>query len=159
MILETIDAAFKERGLPKELYTSRGLSDCELKELENFSIYDWRDMNGEQLENNYEALYWLSPQAFCFYLPGIMSASVRENEPNLICVHSIINMLDRSPDESTWDDFFISRWTILNTKECDAVIEWIVWLTSFEDSPFSESALSRSFDTMVLLRSRSNHMS
>lgn len=52
-------------------------------------------------------IFWLAPEAFCYYLPGIFSAGIKENKPWLVVNQSLVDMLDRSPDPDAWDDFFL----------------------------------------------------
>ncbi|VXC32202.1 conserved hypothetical protein [Burkholderia sp. 8Y] len=89
--------------------------------------------------------------AFCYYLPGVLKCSMEERAPSLIVVHSVISMLDRSPNPEWWDDFFRNRWTLLTNKECTVVQEWLFWINSLNDSGFDETTIERSLDTLQLL--------
>lgn len=156
--IKRIENAFSKRRIPVEIITTDGLSMDEYGEAKRFTEVLAKDLKCDHLEKYYEAIYWLSPEAFCYYLPGIMLAGIRENEPNLLINYSIIRMIDRTPDPSFWDDFFLKRWPLLTQNECGAVQEWVLWLSSFDKDSFDDMSLSRAFDTLELLK-RVNHKS
>jgi hypothetical protein len=114
----------------------------------------WWCVTGAQLEEHFDAISWFTPEAFCYYLPGILTAGIKENNPWLIVNHSLVNMLDRSPDAASWDDFFLARWPRLTDRECEATQAWILWLASFGSGSYPPNALDRAFDTVSLLRDR-----
>ena len=149
-----IQNAFEKRKKPKNITNSNELSADEYDDLNGFVSIHPDAFTCDHLENHYEAIFWLSPESFYYYLPSILSTSIRENEPNISINHSIIGMLDRNPDTFTWDDFFIERWTLLNIKEYEAVQEWLIWIASFDNSSFNDDSLSRAFDTLELLKSK-----
>jgi hypothetical protein len=143
-----IEEAFSHRAMPQ-------LAAHERDDVMSFRGKPWASVTGAQLERYFEAIFWLTPEAFCYYLPGIFAAGIRENKPWLIVNHSLINMLDRSPDPDSWDDFFLARWTRLTVRECEAAQSWVLWLSSWESSSYPEIALTRAFDTLELLKGRS----
>jgi len=83
-----------------------------------------------------------SPEAFCYFLPGILVATIREDRPDLIGADGIIYQLDRSNMTSSWDDFFSKRWPMLSREECRAVQHWVLWLTEFKPPVFEECAIA-----------------
>ena len=49
----------------------------------------------------------------------------------------------------------MKRWTLLTINECKAVQEWIIWLSSFDNSPdFMGASFGRALDTIDLLIER-----
>jgi len=140
--------------MPTLFLLSDQMAAHELRDVMSFWGEPWSRVTGAQLEEHFEAIYWFTPEAFCYYLPGIFSAGIRENKPWLMVNLSLVTMLDRSPDPDSWDDFFSARWPLLTPQECEATQAWILWLMSFEDGSFSESSLGRAFDTLELLRQR-----
>jgi len=117
-----------------------------------FKNNHWSELTCTQLEAHYEGIYWLSPEAFCYFLPRIISAGIRENKPDLMIYNSIIEMLDRSPDPSSWDRFFIDRWTMLSSIECEAVQEWVLWLADNVSNTYYENSFNRAFESLELLK-------
>lgn len=140
--------------MPTLFLVSEQLAVHEHDDVMSFWGKAWSCVTGSQLEKHFEAIFWFTPEAFCYYLPGIFTVGIQENKPWLIVNHSLVNMLDRSTDPSSWDDFFVARWSQLTARECEATQGWVLWLSSFNDSSYSESSLARAFDTLDLLRQR-----
>lgn len=152
--LRLIEEAFSHRPMPRLFLLSEQLAAHEHDDVMSFWGKPWSGVTGLQLEKHFDAIFWFTPEAFCYYLPGIFTAGITENKPWLIVNHSLVNMLDRSPDPVSWDDFFFARWSELTARECEATQAWILWLSSFEDGSYAESSLARAFDTLDLLRRR-----
>lgn len=152
--LELIEEAFNNRRMPMLFLLSEQLAPHERDDVMSFWGKPWSSVTGAQLEKHFDAIFWFTAEAFCYYLPGILSAGIREDNPSLLVNHSLVNMLDRSPDPSSWDDFFFARWSQLTERECEATQAWILWLSSCEGSCYSENALTRAFDTLELLKGR-----
>jgi len=112
------------------------------------------ELTSEALTQYFDAVAGFSPEAFCYFLPGILVATIRENRPDLIVAGAIIGQLDRSNMPSSWDDFFAQRWPLLNREECRAVQAWVVWLTECNPPVFDDNSLSRAFDTLELLANK-----
>ncbi len=151
-LIKKIEQAFKNRKKPFEFIGSNELSEDEYSDLDEFINIHPNDITADDLEEHYEVIFWLSSEAFIYYLPLILCTSIKAEEPNLLINHSIIGMLDRSSDPSLWDDFFIKRWSLLFNEEYEAVQEWILWISSFENDSFFEGALSRTFDVLEVLK-------
>ena len=151
-LIDTIESAFKNRKAPTILTNSKQLDDAEFQELMAFSHKEWDEINCSLLEENFEVINWFSPQAFCFFLPAICLAAIKEKMPDLLISDSIIQMLDRSPTPSYWDTFFVERWALLTPEECEAIQEWLLWLSSCEEVIYDELTISRAFDTLDFLK-------
>lgn len=153
-ILLKIQSAFSERTLPSLVIPTDVPPTDIYQDADNFLGKKWDSISCEELEKNPAATSGFTPQAFCYYLPGIMSASIRERRPDLIANAALVYMLDRSNTPSSWDNFFIERWGALNCAECRAVQLWILWLADANPAEFTDSELSRSFDTLEILSHR-----
>jgi len=151
-MLELIREVFANRPMPDVLVSSKQLSEDERKEVMSFQGKHWSAVTCEQLELCHEVVFWFSAKAFCYYLPGILSAGIKENRPDLLVYHSIIEMLDRSLDPTHWDDFFLERWPLLTPKECEAVQEWVLWLASLDSTAYYDNTFSRALETLDLLK-------
>jgi hypothetical protein len=154
--INLIEDAFSHRRMPSVFLLSERLAADECASVISFLGKPWSSVTGLQLEQHFDAIFWFTPEAFCYYLPGIFTAGINENNPSLIVNHSLVNMLDRSPDTGSWDDFFVARWPRLTPRECEATQAWILWLSTFEDISYADSSLGRAFDTLELLRRRSS---
>lgn len=146
-----LQEAFQWRARPKLMTESKQLSSHEIDELSTLAHFDWPELTGETWEKCFDAIFLFSPEAFCYYLPGLIKVSFEEREPNLISVSSIVGMLDRSPTPEWWDDFFLARWPLLTVAECKVVQEWLLWLSSLDNSSYSDDSLERALDTVSLL--------
>lgn len=153
-ILQVIEKAFSSRQYPEVLCFPDKLSEDEYKEVKNFNSLRWQEIDKTLLQKNYSVIFLFSPEAFCYYLPAIMSISIKEkNGYDLIIVDSLISQLDRSPIPDYWDNFLIDRWSLLKKEEFKAVQSWLIWLS--EDDEMSANdlhSLDRAFDTVELLK-------
>ncbi len=150
--MELIREAFATRVMPDVLFSSVQLTEDEIEEVLSFQGKHWSTVTCDQLEAYSYAIYWFSPEAFCYYLPGILSAGIKEKKSDLLVYDSIIRKLDRSPEPAYWDDFFLTRWPLLSAKECEAVQEWVLWLAPLESPACYENTFSRAFETLDLLK-------
>lgn len=149
-LIKYVKEAFSWRKYKICFTDSNQLSADEMESVLFISKLHWEDTSSDMWERCFDVISWLSPLAFCYYLPGIMISAIKDNEPDLIVVISIISMLDRSPNPDYWDEFFIKRWTLLTPDECSVVQRWIFWLSSFTTSMNSDS-LIRALETLDLL--------
>ena len=116
---------------------------------------DWRELTCDMLDKYPDCVHGFSPTAFCYFLPGIFSAGIRERRADLLVNHSLITGLDRSNSPASWDDFFRARWPRLTPSECEAAQRWILWLEEFEPAPIADASLSRAYDTLETLANQS----
>lgn len=147
-----IQLAFKERGMPKSVTPMDHPPTNEYGEAENFAGVEWKLADADFLERNSDALYGFNPEAFCYYLPAFLLSGLDRRHGCRVYVDTILGMLDRSPDSSLWDDFFIRRWCSLTKAECLAIEQWLLALTGEEECAYEDSVLSRAFDTLAILR-------
>lgn len=152
--LGLIARAFAGRTPPSEITDSKQLTDVEYDEVMSFDGMRWQDVTFAQIERNSDAVFWFSPEAFRFYLPGLMSAGLRENRCDANCYDALIGMLDHSPAPDSWDDFFAPRWPLLTALETIAVAEWVDWLESLIPDGFLGNSYDRARDTLRLLARR-----
>lgn len=150
--LELIRSAFAHRTPPATLFDSKQLSDYEYAEVMSFDQLHWQAVSFDLIERCADAVFWFAPKAFCYYLPGFLSAGLKENRTDTNAYDSLVGMLDRSPEPDYWDDFFLPRWTSLSMREIDAVSAWAQWLACVEPGLSGGNASQRVLDTLTLLR-------
>ena len=150
--LDLISNAFYNRVPPLLLTDSMQLTDCEYAEVMSFQGLGWQDVTFAQVEQYPDAVFWFSPEAFCYYLPGILVAGLRENRWDSNAYDSLIGCLDRSPEPDYWDDFFLPRWPLLSTEEIDAVAGWVRWLAIVRPDEIHGNVYERVQDTLTLLK-------
>ena len=150
--LDAIHKAFADRAAPTEMSDSKQLSDVEYDEVMSFDGMDWRDVGFDQVEQNADAIFWFSPEAFCYHLPGLLASGLKENRTDSNAYDALIGMLDRSPEPDNWDDFFLPRWTLLSIEEIEAVRTWVRWFHNVEPHYFPANTYERVDDTLILLQ-------
>lgn len=150
--LDAIERAFARREPPSVVTDSMQLTPGEYVEVMSFDGMDWRNVTVEQVERCGDAVFWFSPEAFCYYLPGILAAGLKSRRSDLNAYDSLIGSLDRSPQPDYWDDFFLPRWPSLSGAEIDAVAAWVSWLEIAEPDQVFGNTYERVRDTLILLR-------
>jgi len=150
--LQRINVAFAERSPPTALSDSLQLSDSEYDEVMAFEGLGWQDVTFDQIWQMPDVVFWFSPAAFGYYLPGILAAGLREARFDTDAYDAIIGMLDRSPEPDYWDDFFAPRWSLLSVDEIDAVVAWLEWLQAVQPDEVYSGTYRRVRDTLALLR-------
>jgi len=149
--LKLIEYAFNGRSKYDQITLSDQLTESEQAEVDKFVGKHWSSISCKMLSDYFEVINWFSPEAFCYFLPGIISAGIKESKPDLLIYDSIIYMLDRSSNVEYWDDFFKSRWTELSKSECEAVENWLYWL--FENNnDFDDVTIFNTLNTIELLK-------
>lgn len=149
--LALIAQAFAGRAPPAVLTDSMQLTDAEYEEVMSFEGLDWQDVTFEQVRRCPDAVFWFSPEAFCYYLPGILAAGLRAASCDSNVYDSLIGMLDRSLEPAFWDDFFAPRWPVLSANEIDAVAAWLAWLKIVQPDECFPNTYARAEDTLMLL--------
>lgn len=153
-LLSCIEDAFSWRQMPAKLVTSGAEVDSEeLAEANSFLGRPFQELTCKFLDAKFEFIYWITPEAFRYYLPGIMCAGIREARPELLVNFSIVRMLSRSTEEELFDDFFSGRWVGLRSKEYQACQEWLLWLSKDLDAEIGPE-ISRAFDLLEYLKNR-----
>lgn len=146
-----IENAFGRRARPARVVSAEHPPTEIYADAEAFAGKDWREITCQILDSHSDAVFGLLPEAFCYFLPGIFSAGIREARPDLLVNQSLIMTLDRGNSPASWDDFFRARWPKLTPAECEATQKWILWLEDFDPPPIEDASLSRAYDTMDLL--------
>lgn len=154
LALERIAAAFAERAKPSILTDSKQLSDWEYEEVMSYEGFGWRDVTFEQVAKYPDAVFWFSPEAFCYFLPGILSAALKEDRRDSSAYDALMGVLDRSPEPAYWDDFFLPRFTLLNMAELDAVAAWMHWFQAVEPDAYKPNTFERIQETLMLLKEK-----
>ena len=155
-----IEQAFAWRQAPQFYISSSQLSPYEIADVLVYQRKDWRSFTCAQLRENFDFLSFCSPEAYCYCLPGVMSAVVRENRADLLIVGSILSCLDRPPSRTNWDGFFLECWIKFTLEEYDAIEQWLWWLCEHDsncDGPRLDDMLTtvcRCVDTLNILREK-----
>lgn len=149
-----VHEAFESRSRPVLASDSRELTPDEKASVEQIFRLNWQDVTVSDWETHPDVISFLAPEAFCYYLPGLLDASVREQQPHMIAVLTVLFMLDRTPDEELWDNYFSKRWTRLTIHELTAVEAWVEWLSLIENLAVDELGLIRALVNLDLLKKK-----
>lgn len=150
-VAKKIKTAFATRRRPNNAAASSELTEDEMAALNEITALDWRETDAARWEKLAEVVSWLSPDGFCYYLPGILVSTLEERCPNLIAACSVLFMLDRTPAIEMWDEFFLERWSLLTVAELESVAEWIDWISQEEGVAIDEVSLTRALLNIDLL--------
>lgn len=146
-----IEKAFAGRARPRSLVDRTRPELDDVEDARAFEGLDWRDAGPDLWHEQFGAFYGLRPDAFAYFLPSILRLP-RDGGDLALPAHSLLRMLDRSPDAALWDEFMSSRMTILSRAELRAVEVWL--LTLNDERPDLKSALDRALATISLLADR-----
>lgn len=129
-LIEKIEAAFAHRQVPTKVVEMEGRFqiDSDVEDALWFAGRDWRSITRDDWERHHCAVIFLSDEAFAYYLPSLLTLTVRNPEhiPGL-AVDSLIDLLDRTPDISQWDLAFTSRFLRFSREEYTVLKEWLVF--------------------------------
>jgi len=161
-LIAKIAAAFAHRRIPAEVVEMEGRFhvDSDVEKAPWFAGRDWRTITRDDWQQRYSAVFFLSPEAFAYYLPSLLIVTVQNprSYPEL-AVDSFIGLLDHTPAMEFLDAHLIDRFLGLTDAEFDAIKEWLLFVC--ENVPFGAwgSAASgpgeifgRAFDTVTLLQ-------
>lgn len=151
-VIETITNAFSWRKRPQFVVSDKYPNTNDYVEADYFADKNWQNIKSIDWDNFSDAIYAFSCEAFCYFLPSILCAGIIENRPDMLVNFTLINMLDMSPETDLWDQYFIDRWGSLTQNECDAVQQWILWIS--ETDLFSDDVCERAYETIELLKKR-----
>jgi hypothetical protein len=85
-LLTFIEKAFSEREAPQSVVREGHPNTDEYTDALMFQGKIWKDLTCADLDQYYAATSGFSPDAFCYFLPGIYSAGIREDRPDLLVV-------------------------------------------------------------------------
>jgi hypothetical protein len=154
ILLENIRKAFSDRHKPDSLIKPKGkLLTYEQNEALSFDDREWYEITWEDWENNSDAFYAFTPEAFAYYLPSILSLSTKYPNRWFRPADDLIKILDRSPVIEYWDEFLSTRLLGLQSPEYEVLKEWLLFLSEHENCYDSGNTLDRAFDTVNLLQS------
>ena len=123
-----------------------------------FQGKEWREIAKEDWEQRYCGLSYLSAAAFVYYLPSILTLTLRDpqNSPDL-AIDSLVWQLDSSPGVENLSPFSY-RYFELTDDEFEAVKAWLLWACENKRDVFYGMAVDgpgdgfgRAFDAINLL--------
>lgn len=153
-LTQHIIQAFSWRPLPNKVVADDAIDSELTRDALAFQGKTFTEVTAAEWQKHFDAIYGFSPDAFCYYLPSIMIATLHAPSMGLISTDSVIGMLDRSNMPNSWDIFFTERWLHLTQDEYSVVAAWLLWLTEHESW---QAPINRAFDTINLLKTIKTH--
>jgi hypothetical protein len=160
---QKVTAAFAHRTIPTEVLAPSAHRQCgsDVEETLWFTGRDWRTLTWTDWRDRYDAIFFLSPEAFAYYLQSLLCLTAENPADSLLAAEAVIHALDRSPTTDGWDDFFRPRYTTLTPAELDCLEHWLLLLC---ESPAYRSygaaqggpgdTFGRATDTVSLLKAQ-----
>jgi hypothetical protein len=150
-LTKKIREAFAWRTRP-EIVADRSRSPVtDRQDAERLERHSGEELDWWFLQQNADALYAMTPEAFRYYLPEFMILGMAASEASPLFISPIFQMLDPGPDTTFWSDAFRRNWVGMNSDEYDALKAWAVFLASSNAGWVDDVVLSRDFDTLVRL--------
>lgn len=141
--------AFGQRKLPSAVTNVTVCSTLRDDAL-RFEGMDWRDVTANDWRENSDAYYGLSPEAFAYFLPSILTLSLDRANVPFAPAEALIASLDTSADPDIWPEWFTQRFGMLTLHEVGALKNWsLVYLAGAELDEGSE--FQRVQDTLEML--------
>jgi hypothetical protein len=148
-IQSDIESAFAHRKRPTKLIELQSPTTPEQNDAMWFKNRDWREIDWKDWEAHSDAIFAFVPEAFIYYLPSILTATLNAPNKQLLVADFLIGTLDRSPEPYHWDKFITDRFIGLEAAEYQALKDWILDLSG-QSTVYSEDSLTRSFETTEL---------
>lgn len=125
-LTDAIAKAFAQVPRPedKDYTSSTGGEDYE--ESSQFFGKDWHTLSPDFLHTYRDVLFWFKPEAFLYYLPAFLNASIVADDENAIYVHTILQLLKKKSENS----FSRARWGQLSDDQIRVLHEWLKWVLS-----------------------------
>jgi len=126
-VKELIEQVFPEVHPPVIEDLCEASGDEAHEETEVFEGKHWSELSPEFLHIYRDAIFWLTPEAFYYYLPAFMRASVITEDINALFVHSILQLLEPSYSDTS-AAFRKKRWMLLSDEQIVVLEDWLHWL-------------------------------
>lgn len=150
-IEKKIEAAFSHRNVPDVCVTLGETLTPEIGDALQFQHRRWTDISWRDWDSYPDAFFSLNPNAFQYYLPSLLVGVLQHEHQNFVALHSLVGVLDRSPEPAFWDTFLTSRFLGLYVCEIEVIQEWFVILAE-RVTFFSDETILRCIETLELIR-------
>ena len=142
-VIQSIRSAFAKVVYPGDSWIVSGSNDYEADEVHrNFVGRHWESFTRQELLDNYTALFFFTPQAFHYYLPAYLIASMDQ-----LCYGDALanaTMYSLSPHEGIHEEmesqFFLERINLLDIHQFDATTDTIKYILETFPEYFFEDA-------------------
>jgi hypothetical protein len=128
-VLSQIEAAFADVPRPgnHELLHPNCFDDNDIAEL--YSVADWHDLTDTVVENEYAALFFLSPEGFRYFIPAYLSYVLRHPDGGAAVVGSTMMTLSPVNDRH----FTPSKFTLFDAEQSTAAVAFLEAMAEYEE--------------------------
>ncbi len=138
-LISLIEKAFVARPRPKHLYFKdptqpKQISDSDLADIIALDTLDWSVVDIRTLDRLGGASGFLTPDAFCYFLPKIMVATLRLNAADSSIVSFIFWSLAHRVEKIEDLMESASRLSGLDANELNALKLWLWWVLEESDT-------------------------
>ena len=112
--------------IPRGLILTDSYGDA-VTEVSVFRDIPWNSVTPALLAEKFEAPYFFSALALCYYLPAYIYCSVIDISRVLLPVNTLLGLLSHA-NNSEWEQWRRQRWELLSPKQWIFVEHWVDWL-------------------------------
>ncbi len=149
---DEIASAFQNRERPAnvtDVIVNSTLRDDAL----HFEGMDWSTITASDWKEYSDAYSGLNPQAFIYFLPSLLIASLEPESQPVVAADALVYSLDTSGDPDLWTEWFNERFMQLIPAELRVVKNWATsYLADAENGYGSEfERVQQTLDLLIEL--------
>lgn len=95
------------------------------------------DITPEIWRKSWSALSFLSDEAFVYFIPSLIRASLFDHQSTINAVDSFLFSASRITKNYTDNNAGMKRWDNLSIDQIESIQKWIDWLERFHPSDYS----------------------
>lgn len=114
----------------------------------------WDEIEDEVINNSEDAFIYFTPEAYCYYLPALVS-HFSKGKPFAEAIDPVFNSLLRSPDPAIWEDEFMDRWSRFSIEQLEMLGEFLLVLEDGYSNSLLTSRIPQAMstlETLIILR-------
>ena len=97
-----------------------------------FKGMNWKEVARDFAHRYRDAVFWFTPNAFHYYLPAFMAATLYGKGMDELFAGSIVRLL-RFDEDLGFRKFRKERWSLLADGQCAELLRWLIFLRNTVD--------------------------
>ncbi|MBC8100889.1 MAG: hypothetical protein H7Y11_15725 [Armatimonadetes bacterium] len=106
----------------------------------------WKSLTNQELRYHAASLSFFTPQAFCFYLPAYMIASITGYKLTDILTQSLVGNLTMPTKPEASIARFLANVAPLSTMQSKAVLDYLEYTRATHGEDFSDRSINRAIN-------------
>lgn len=151
-LINEIKAAFADRKYPGDDHIVRGwdtpISSDESDIFRLFGGRHWSEVPHQELLKKEEALSFFEPEAFCFYLPAFLIATLHDPEEADVTLDHCVYCFNIAPDNQN-RNFNLARITLFNKDEKVAIARYLAAISEMYPNEVSFRKIAEQFGEFI----------